>query len=179
MTEALPAFPYHPDPIATEAVKPSDVTCVCCGRARGYVYTGAPYGPRAYDDCLCPWCIADGSAADKLGASFNDVETGPDDVPDEVILEIAERTPGIDCWQTERWQFHCGDGAAYLGSVGRAELEAYPDALEMLRHENDEFGWSAKDTEEYLEVLDKYGSPSAYLFRCRHCGVHMAFSDFM
>ncbi|MFD9367154.1 CbrC family protein [Streptomyces sp. NPDC060020] len=33
MTE-LPAFPYHPDPMATGAVVRSEGTCARCGQAR-------------------------------------------------------------------------------------------------------------------------------------------------
>ena len=51
--------------------------------------------------------------------------------------------------------FHCQDGAAFLGVVGRAELEPYPDALEMLRHEHDEYGWSERGI--FRSVLT-YGS---------------------
>ena len=36
---------------------------------------------------------------------------------------------------------------------------------------------SAEQIEEYLGNLDKGGSPTAYLFRCRHCGTDLAYSD--
>ena len=35
-----------------------------------------------------------------------------------------------------------------------------------------------QDVEEYLASLDRQRPPSAYLFRCRHCDVHLAYSDF-
>src|SRR5580698_1256897 len=44
MSEKLPSFRYHPDPLATGAVKPSDVVCSCCQRNRGFIYTGPVYG---------------------------------------------------------------------------------------------------------------------------------------
>ncbi|WP_412524086.1 CbrC family protein [Burkholderia sp. S-53] len=37
---SLPAFRYHPDPLATGSVIRSDARCVCCGDARGYVCAG-------------------------------------------------------------------------------------------------------------------------------------------
>ena len=40
----LPTFKYHPDPIASGSVEPSETECVCCGKARGYVYTANAYG---------------------------------------------------------------------------------------------------------------------------------------
>jgi uncharacterized protein CbrC (UPF0167 family) len=36
----VPRFRYHPDPIATGSVVPSDATCALCSEARGYIYTG-------------------------------------------------------------------------------------------------------------------------------------------
>ncbi len=96
----------------------------------------------------------------------------------DVVETITMRTPGFSGWQQERWMFHCSDGAAFLGPVGRRELQTYPDALEVLRHEHDEYGWPQEQVEEYLAALDKDGQPTAYLFRCRHCGTHLAYSDF-
>jgi uncharacterized protein CbrC (UPF0167 family) len=47
----------------------------------------------------------------------------------------------------------------------------------MLRGENDEYGWPPEQLDEYLHALDKDGEATAYLFRCRHCGAHLAYSD--
>jgi uncharacterized protein CbrC (UPF0167 family) len=74
--------------------------------------------------------------------------------------------------------YHCGDGAAFLGVAGWKELQPYPDAIEFLRHEHDEYDWPPDAVEEYLAALDKDGQPTAYLFRCRRCGRHLAYSDF-
>ena len=102
----------------------------------------------------------------------------PDDVPTRVRLQIAHRTPGFTAWQEPHWLYHCDDGAEFLGVVGRAELEPYPEALDMLRHENDRHGWPAEQVDEALAALDKDGEASAYLFRCRRCGTHLAYMDF-
>lgn len=53
-------------------------TAVCqgCGKARGFVYVGPVYSVEELNDALCPWCIADGSAAEAFGASFTDVGWG-------------------------------------------------------------------------------------------------------
>ena len=37
---ALPAFRYHPDPVATGSVRSADEPCQVCGRRRGYLYDG-------------------------------------------------------------------------------------------------------------------------------------------
>ncbi|UJB46280.1 CbrC family protein [Streptomyces sp. A1-5] len=177
VTDSLPEFPYHPHPMTTGAVVASDILCVCCGRGRGYIYTGPVYAVDDLDDRLCPWCIADGSAAEQYEADFVGGLIG-DDVPVEVFMGIAGRTPGFPGWQEPQWFFHCGDGAAFLGAVGAAELEDYPDAVEVLRQEASSWGWSAAQVEDYLNALDKDGQPTAYLFRCRACATHLAYSDF-
>ena len=104
----LPLFRYHPDPIATGNIIKSDIECCCCGKARGFIYTGPVYAIKEYNKHICPWCIADGLAHIKLDASFND-EIGIggggiwDKVPEEVIDEVAYRTPGFSGWQQEQW----------------------------------------------------------------------------
>src|SRR5580692_9345664 len=73
--ETLPVFKYHPDPVATGAFKEDrDTPCLGCSRIRGYIYTGPVFteGSFTLDNHLCPWCIADGTAAKKFGATFND-----------------------------------------------------------------------------------------------------------
>ncbi|MET9648266.1 CbrC family protein [Streptomyces syringium] len=37
--------------------------------------------------------------------------------------------------------------------------------------------WSAAQIEQYLSALSKDGQPTAYLFQCRSCGSHLAYSD--
>jgi len=94
-----------------------------------------------------------------------------------VTHEIATRTPGFLAWQQEHWLYHCGDGSAFLGRVGYLDLQAFPDALEMLLHENDEYGWTAEQSTAYVERLRADGDATAYLFKCNLCGRHLAYSD--
>ncbi len=178
MTGRLPEFPYHPDPLATGSIERSDVSCVSCGRSRGFAYAGPVYAVEDLIDSLCPWCIADGSAAARFDATFTDDVPVGDDVRAEIVEAITKRTPGFGGWQQEHWLYHCGDGAAFLGRVGWSELQRLPDAIECLRQEHADLGWTPELIEEYLRELDKDGSPTAYLFRCRHCGIHLAYSDF-
>ena len=178
MTEPLPEFPYHPDPWATGFVERSDATCLSCERRRGFIYIGPVYAVDELVDCLCPWCIADGSAAERFDATFTDDERVPDSVPRVVIDAVTRRTPGFSGWQQEHWLYHCGDGAAFLGRAGWPDIESRPDALEALRREHAGLEWTPELVEEYLRDLDRDGSPTAYLFRCRHCGAHLGYSDF-
>ena len=90
---------------------------------------------------------------------------------------MTTRTPGFSGWQQEHWLYHCGDGAAFLGAAGWPELEKHPDALDKVREELPRGVWSSDEVEAYLRALYKDGSPTAYLFRCRHCGTHLAYSD--
>jgi uncharacterized protein len=161
----MPTFRYHPDPVATGEVITGDAACRCCGRHRGFIYTGPVYSAEEVVEELCLWCIADGSAATLFEAEFTDVENVPDDVPRAVLTEVLTRTPGFSGWQQEHWLFHCADAAAYLGKVGYEDLLVIPEALEMLQQERD------------LQNLSPAGEATGYLFRCLHCGTHLAYAD--
>ena len=176
----LPAFRYHPDPIETGSVLVSDGTCINCNQARGYMYAGPVYAEEDYDEKFCPWCIADGSAHTKFSASFTD-ESGIggygawDSVTDDVIAEVAYRTPGFSGWQQEQWWTHCGDAAEFLGCQGQRELKLMgTDAIEAIRQNT---GLEGSEWEHFYHALSKHSSPTAYLFRCRHCGTIGGYGD--
>jgi uncharacterized protein CbrC (UPF0167 family) len=139
---AFPEFPYHPDPRKTGSVVPSHAPCTVCGHVYGLAYVGPVFADLdEFEGALCPWCIADGSAAARLGFEFTDVgDDVPPNVPGRVLDEITERTPGFSGWQQEHWLYHCGDGAAFIGTTEAA-------------------------------------GETAYRFRCRHCGVGLAYTD--
>jgi len=180
MTDAFPTFRYHPDPIATGAFEQQPGACRRCGEARGWVYVVAPYAETDLRDALCPWCVADGSAAATFHAEFTDLgvdEPGRDSVSADVLDELAHRTPGFSAWQQERWLFHCSDAAAYLGAVGWDELSEHPDAAQAVREQVAGWGMDADDVEAFVGSLDVDGASTAYLFRCLHCQVHLAYAD--
>lgn len=172
----LPRFRYHPDPLATGSVEPSDAVCPCCEQARGFVYTGSVYGEQHVEN-LCPWCIASGLAHERLGALFNSTDDLYGEVPDDVRDEIEQRTPGFSGWQEERWLGHHGDACAFLGPAGHAEVAAFGSAAlrESLRVD---LGWPEDEFAEYYASLDREGQPTAYVFRCLHCGILLGYSDF-
>lgn len=179
--EPLPSFRYHADPVATGSVVLSDNECVCCEQARGYIYTGPVYSEDDHEDDICPWCIADGSAHEKLGVEFTDAAgVGGygdwDDVPTAVSDEVACRTPGFTGWQDAKWFTCCKDGACFIGRAGYKELLALgAGAIEAIRVESTLDG---KEWEEYFKGLDKDDQPTAYLFRCLHCQKVGGYSDF-
>jgi uncharacterized protein CbrC (UPF0167 family) len=178
---SLPNFKYHPDPIATGSIEVSNIKCVCCDEARGFIYKGLPYAEDELEDCICPWCIADGSAHEKFGAEFTDSEGvgGYGDwqpVSQEVIEEVTFRTPGFCGWQQERWFTHCNDAGVFLGRAGRKELEQF--GAEAINAVKEEIGYDGEDWNEYFRSLDKDDEPTAYIFRCLHCNAYGGYSDF-
>jgi uncharacterized protein len=172
MSYSLPKFDYHPDPVATGSVIPSNAVCDCCGQAHGFIYDG-PVFTEEEVKAICPWCIANGNAHKELGASFTD-ENGIggygewEAVSKPVIEAIAYRTPGFTGWQQEQWWTHCGDAAEFLGRHGIVELEALGlEALTVIRESS---GLEGEELELLMSALDRDGSPRAYMFRCRKCG---------
>ncbi len=166
--------------LATGAIRvDEDTPCLGCNRIRGYIYTGPAYTEKNFilTHHICPWCIADGTAAKLFGASFTD--TAMIDVPDAVRKEIEQRTPGFHGWQQEEWLACCDDGAAFLGVAGNAELRRdFPDAIPAVKNFlKEEMDLEDDDAEEYFESLQKGGEPSAYVFRCMHCGKYLAYVD--
>ena len=180
MTNQLPIFRYHPDPVATGSVVASAASCRSCGQSRGFIYAGPVYAEDDLEDSICPWCIADGSAAKRFHADFTDPDGiggygSWDGVPADVVAEVARRTPGFSGWQQARWWTHCGDAGEFLGPAGRAELERlWPAAIESVRAES---GYDHEEWQAYFEDLERESSPTAYVFRCRHCGELGGYSD--
>jgi uncharacterized protein CbrC (UPF0167 family) len=118
MSGLLPVFPYHPDPIATGAVRPSDKLCRTCEKRRGFIYGGPVYCRGSLRESLCPWCIADGTASMKSAALFSDPEplhcAG---LSAAIIKAVTCRTPGYTSWQGDLWLDHCDDACEYHGDL--------------------------------------------------------------
>jgi hypothetical protein len=177
----VPVFRYHPDPVATGSAVRTDEACGLCGVRRGIRYAGPVYGDQP--EALCLHCIQSGEAARRLGvpdvgpAMFSDAVDVPDDVPAGVVDEVVQRTPGFHAWQEGHWLYHCGDAAAFLGLAGSAELAPFPDAIDSLRDASRRYGWPEDRLGDFLARLDKRGEPTAYLFRCLHCGRHLSYWD--
>jgi uncharacterized protein len=175
MTE-LPTFRYHPDPLATGNVVAQDIVCGVCGEPRPYAYIGPYVSPDAHfenGDPLCPWCIADGSAAGVWKASFVAPaylsEEARTRMPPGRLAELEQRTPSFLCLQQDRWLDHHGEAGEYLGEIGAAEYADLPDQAQLaVRVTAGEPGQVA------LLRADGDG-PAVYLFRCLHCGQYAGF----
>ena len=165
---SLPEFRYHPDPIATGSIKASEATCVCCDQARGYIYTANTYCEEGLEEALCPWCIADGSAAAKFDATFSDANSLLEEgISVEIVEEVTRRTPGFTSWQQEIWQTCCDDACEFHGDATKPSLKALKgksleEVLEQMDSDKEE--WA-----EFLKVYEPGGSPAVYHFICRHC----------
>ena len=117
-TSSLPSFPYHRDPVASGSLRASDETCECCGPARGVLYDGVVYS-RVDVASLCPWCIADGRAADKYDATFFDADFCDDDLnrvelPAKYYRAVFACTIGFATFNPIGWWVHCGEPAEYI-----------------------------------------------------------------
>jgi len=169
ITPVLPTFRYHPDPISTGSVKPSQAACICCGASTGFIYVASVYGREKLRDSLCPWCIANGRAASEHDCFFSDGDPLADaGVPRPIIIEVTRRTPGYSSWQQEVWQSCCGDACEFHGDASKAELTAlHGEALVRLQSE-----WPISLT-RWAEFVKSYvpgGGMAVYRFLCRHCG---------
>lgn len=176
----VPTFKYHPDPIGTGSIEPSDTACEGCGQARGLIYKGPVYAEEELVDVICPWCVADGTAHEKFEAEFVDAAGvgGSGEWPEvapEIVAEVAYRTPGFSGWQQERWFTHCDDAGEFLGTAGEKELESF--GVEAISAIQKEAGLQDEEWDAYLKALDKESGPTAYLFRCRHCRAFGGYSD--
>lgn len=165
----LPQFRYHPDPLQTGSIQKRDGTCACCGREVEFLYVSSVYSTHDLRSRLCPWCVADGSAHARFGATFSDdyslLRAG---LPLSVVEEVTARTPGYDSWQQETWLAHCGDACAFIG-------DATKDALRKLTPEQraaifDDAQVSDEDWSKFLQHYASGGDPAVYHFRCLHCG---------
>ena len=138
----FPEFPYHPDPRKTGSIVPSRCPCALCGHRYGFVYAGPVFASDDFvDGPLCPWCIADGSAALRLQIEFTDVG---DDVPDDVPGGCSTRSPSARRAST-----------AGSRSIGSTTAPTAPRS------------WARTEV----------AGETAYRFRCRHCGIGLAYTD--
>ncbi len=153
-----------------------------CGKATGYVYTGSFYSVEDdLEESLCPWCIANGKAAKKFDGMFADEALFVDEVPAKVIKEVTTRTPGFSSWQQEDWPICCKDATAFIGPVGHSELTAdYDDwTYDVTLYIVNEMKIYNNEALAFLKTLDRDQGPTAYLFRCLHCGQNHAYIDFL
>ena len=116
---ALPKFPYHRNPATSGSVQESDTPCECCGLTRGILYNGVIYSRKRIES-ICPWCIADGSAADRYDAVFFDADFCDENLNRVELSPEHHRavfgcTIGFATFNPIGWWVHCGEPAEYVG----------------------------------------------------------------
>ena len=189
----LPKFKYHPDPIKTGSVVESDETCDCCQKQTGYIYSGSLYS-RNRPDYLCPWCIADGSAAKKYDGEFIAFFTGEVEVStpdsaintfilnltqkiksllnnnksDEIYEELSKRTPGFSSFQEEQWQFHCNDACEFHGLATTDDFKKISE--EETKRLIDNSSLSLDEIEEFKKEKEDTELHYIFKFICHKCG---------
>jgi uncharacterized protein len=163
----LPEFRYHPHPIATGSVKPSDKACRCCDQSRGFVYSASVYAVEELNEAICPFCIADGSASKKFDAMFVDSHPLLPGISKQIVEEVTRRTPGYVSWQQEVWLACCDDACEFHGDVPRNELRALDE--EALREVLSDLQLTSSELRVFVKLYVPGGDPAVYKFVCRHC----------
>ncbi|MEM7755304.1 MAG: CbrC family protein [Planctomycetota bacterium] len=175
-SDSLPKFKYFEDPYSDgyqRQFEESDGVCACCRQVRGYRYMQSPYGKHV-DGEICPWCIADGSAAAKLGVEFVDAASCRDEVTTGED-ELAQRTPAFVSWQGEAWRAHCGEPCCFVGDGSPAKVRELQDEISDVLDEIAEFQELTR--EQVIDMVHPPGPFNIYLFRCVRCGTHCASWD--
>lgn len=167
---SFPTFTYFADPIGSRVCETSDSRCSCCDQLRGWEYLGSMDLPNNLDppDSVCPWCIADGTAADRFGICFHDESCLIDkSLPSTVVEEIVFRTPAYSSWQEPRWLCHCQDACIYCGDLSIEEA-ASPDWTAICALLNEPFHRALVAWERIARNY-RVAAPSVFKFVCRHC----------
>jgi uncharacterized protein CbrC (UPF0167 family) len=172
----LPQFRYFPDPLGVGAIGPTSASCECCGQARGYTYTRQIYTTDEIET-ICPWCIADGTAAEKFDGVFVDdhplLQAGLDM---SIVDEVSKRTPGYESWQEPTWRACCNDACEFHGDENRDYLLSL-DQSELL-HLSQQTRFPFDVLVDVIQHYQPRSSPAIYRFRCRHCGAIHHHADF-
>lgn len=176
MPKDLPIFKYHPDPLGTGSIAPSDNPCECCGLTRGFLYTCNFYSLGS-ESAFCPWCIVSGKAATEFDGIFCDdfslVDSG---LPNTVIEEVTQRTPGFSSWQSEVWLTCCKDACEFHGDATVDEIKNL-NAHQLLQlHEAT--GLSSATLQIMVENYIPASSPAFYKWKCRVCHRLKYFIDY-
>ena len=170
----LPTFKYNPDPIKLGVIIEEETICPVCKKERDFVYVGPFYSVEEVEG-ICPWCIADGSAAQKFEGDFQDSYSCDEVDKEEYLDELIYRTPGYTSWQQGYWLSHCGDFCSIIGYVGWEEIKYLENELESdIKRICDEYNLTNEDFKNFL-VND--GDFQGYLFQCNCCKKHRLHVD--
>ncbi|HBB56227.1 MAG TPA: hypothetical protein DCZ49_08600 [Hyphomonadaceae bacterium] len=177
IAESLPHFAFFVDPFKDDAFERSEEACACCGKPRGWRATCGIYS-EADPDTICPWCVADGSAARKFRGHFNTLET-VDGLSQEHAKAITERTPLPLTWQDFDWPCADGEPCVYLGHVRGDVLFEENDAAKIAacREAVAAFYEDEAEAQDRLAACAPGDNMGVYVFRTR-AGAYRILVDF-
>jgi uncharacterized protein CbrC (UPF0167 family) len=176
MEKEFPVFKYHPNPIENGSFTKKLSLCEVCNQKTGYIYEGSIFTEKRGPHYICPWCVSSGEAAKKYNAELVDADPLIEEkIPQSIIDELTQRTPGLVTWQHPNWLTHCNDGCIYLGDHWELVPENDSDFWEEVKMYT---GYDSDD--DWLDYLEgiKSGHQSIYVFQCRHCEKFRGYTDF-
>lgn len=168
-TQKLPVFKYNPNAYSIGIIKKGNTLCPVCNKTRSHYYDGPFYAIEEVEE-ICPWCIKDGSAANKYEGKFHDSASIEAVDSLKALEELTTMTPGYSGLQQEMWLTHCGDFCALKAYAGWNEIKYIKDELANdLDQIKDDYNLTQEALEKYLV---NNGHIQGYLFQCLHCDKH-------
>lgn len=180
-----PTFRFHPNAYDLGLFEDVAGTCEACSTPRTLRYRGS-FASAEGVEYLCPWCVADGTAARVFHVEFTDVggidgvasAPGAPDAIDAIdgdeAREVSTRTPSYDSWQQQQWRSHCGRPCAFIGDIGASGLDAYLAEPDFAADVDGGLGWDPSLLRDHLREA---GDIAGYLFECLSCGAHRLHVD--
>lgn len=140
------------------------------------MYTSNLYCPDEVE-AICPWCIADGSAAKIFDGMFcDDYPLREAGLAEEIIDEVSHRTPGFNSWQQEVWLSCCNDACEFHGDLPKKEMKEM--TFDQFREAFQDSRVSESQFEEFKKHYEPVRNPAIYKWVCRHCGKILNYADF-
>lgn len=176
----LPHFKYNPNAYTNGIIEAKEIQCNVCKEHQSHVYKGPFYSVENID-LICPWCVANGQAAQKYEGEFQSYTSiegiSPDPkLPNTITYKKAEidelilQTPSYTAWQQAVWLGHCESPCAFIDYVGWEEIK---DLVVELKEDIEQIKIDYHITQGMFEkMLQNNGDFQGYLFQCIHCKKH-------
>ncbi|SDC27559.1 hypothetical protein SAMN02799630_00985 [Paenibacillus sp. UNCCL117] len=172
----FPKFKYNADPIKLKVIVQRKTCCPVCNKERDYAYQG-PFYTTAAVEGICPWCIADGSAARKYDGDFQDIASCERVDSPGFLDELIHRTPGFCGWQQEHWLSCCGDFCAITDYMGWKQIQQLVEEFpEQTRADFEQLLKDYRISEHEFKTAS-YDHIQGYLFKCMHCNNLRFYTD--
>jgi uncharacterized protein len=174
-----PHFKYHPNAYKLNLFEKEDGICSICNEQRDLKYVCSFYSVDE-PDYICPWCIANGAAAQKYNGEYNDYASVegvsanpniPSTIDAQCLDEICMRTPSYHSWQQEVWLIHCNEPCKFIGYANSEMLQPIWDEVKADIEDN---GYPMELIQHHLTID---GDLAGYLFQCLHCKQHRLHLD--